>query len=163
MHQAAVTPTLKMLATLDRLLDKAAAYATARKLDEPKLLQARLYPDMLPLVQQIQIVSDTAKGLVGRLAGKEVPSFPDTETTIAELKARLAKTADFIKGLQPSDFDGAETRTLTLPIGGGKTMEMSGLDFVLGRGTANFYFHVVTAYDIMRHIGVEVGKRDYLG
>lgn len=163
MHQAAVTPTLKMLATMDRLLDKAAAYAAARKLDESKLLTARLYPDMLPLSAQIQIVSDTAKGLAGRLAGKELPSFPDTETTIAELKARLAKTADFIKGLQPSDFEGSETRMVTLPAGAGKTVDMSGLDFVLTRGTANFYFHAVTAYDILRHIGVEVGKRDYLG
>jgi hypothetical protein len=163
MYQAGMPAVLKMLNNVSVWLDKAAAFCTARKMDESALLNARLYPDMFPLVRQVQIVSDNAKGMAARLAGQEVPSYEDTETTILELKARLAKTSDFVKSLHPSAFDGSETRTVSLPVGGGRKIEISGQDYLLANALPNFYFHATTAYDILRHCGLELGKRDFLG
>lgn len=163
MYQAAVPAVLKMMGNLSSILDKAQAYCAARKIEERVLLDARLFPDMFPLVRQVQIVSDTAKGLAARLAGQEPPSYPDTETSIPELKARIAKTVEFVKSLPPSQFDGAETRTVTLTFGGGRKVEFAGQDFLFNNALPNFYFHLTTAYDLLRHAGLEIGKRDYLG
>jgi uncharacterized protein len=163
MYQLAVPPVLKMLNNVTAWLDKAAAFCAARKMDEQLLLNTRLYPDMFPFARQVQSLSDHAKGLSARLAAHEVPSFPDTETTIAELKARIAKTAEFVQSLHPSAFDGAETRTVTLVFGGGRRVELSGQDYLSHGAFPNFYFHATTAYDILRHLGVEIGKRDFLG
>ncbi len=161
MYQASVPAILKMLNALSGVLDKAAAYCAARKIDEKNLLASRLFPNMLPLSAQIQIVSDNAKGITARLAQAEIPSFADTETTIAELKARLAKTADFIKGLHPSAFDGAEARAVVLKFPNAQ-LDFTGQDYLFVHGLPNFYFHATTAYDILRHAGVDLGKRDYL-
>ncbi len=163
MYQAGMPAVLRMLNNASVWLDKAAAFCAARKMDESALLNARLYPDMFPLVRQVQIMSDTAKGMAARLAGQDVPSYEDTETTILELKARLAKTIDFVKSLHPSAFDGSETRTITLTFGGGRKVDFTGQDYMLTNALPNFYFHSTTAYDIMRHCGVELGKRDFLG
>src|SRR5215831_6949741 len=118
MYQASVPAALQMLASLSAIIDKAAAHAAARKIDPSVLLNTRLYPDMFPLVRQIQLVADHAKSMAGRLAGIEVPKFPDTETGFDELKARLAKTADFVKSVQPAQIDGSENREITIPIPG---------------------------------------------
>ena len=163
MYQAAVPGILRMLHSLSAILDKAQTMVSARKWEDAKLLDARLFPDMFPLARQIQSVSDNAKGIIGRLSGSEAPSMPDTETTIADLKARLTKTAEFINSIHPSKFDGAETRTVSLPVGGGNKIELAGPDYLFLQGLPNFYFHATTAYDILRHCGLEVGKRDYLG
>jgi hypothetical protein len=162
LYQASVPAILKMLNALSGILDKAAAYCEARKIDEKVLLSSRLFPNMLPLSAQFQIVSDNAKGITARLAQAEIPSYPDTETTIAELKARLAKTAEFVKALHPGAFDGAEARTITLTFGGGRKVDFTGQDYLFVHGLPNFYFHATTAYDILRHAGLEIGKRDYL-
>jgi len=163
MYQAAVPGMVRMMTSLQKILDKAQAMAAARKMDEAKLLDARLFPDMFPLRNQIQSVSDNAKGLAARLAGVQPPSMPDTETTIAQLKERLAKTVDFLKSLDPAKFDGAESRMIDIPVGGGRTVQATGLDYMNNGGLPNFYFHATTAYDILRHCGLEIGKGDYLG
>ena len=163
MYQASVPGVLRMMNSLSAILDKAKAMAAARKWEDSTLLAARLYPDMFPLTRQIQIVSDTAKSIGARLAGIEVPSYPDTETSIDELKARLAKTADFLKSIHPSKFDGAETRQIVLTLGTGRKLEFTGQDFLFSNALPNFYFHATTAYDILRHCGLELAKRDFLG
>jgi hypothetical protein len=163
MYQATVPGMVRMMTSLQKILDKAQAMATARKMDEARLLDARLFPDMLPLSSQIQSVSDNAKGLAARLAGVAPPSMPDTETTIAQLKDRLGKTIDFLKSLDPAKFEGAESRMVNIPVGGGRTVQASGLDYVNNGGLPNFYFHATTAYDILRHYGLDIGKGDYLG
>ena len=163
MYQATVPGMVRMMTSLQKILDKAQAMATARKMDEARLLDARLFPDMLPLSSQIQSVSDNAKGLAARLAGVAPPSMPDTETTIAQLKDRLGKTIDFLKSLDPAKFEGAESRMVNIPVGGGRTVQASGLDYVSNGGLPNFYFHATTAYDILRHYGLDIGKGDYLG
>lgn len=162
MYQASVPAFLKMLTNLSAILDKAAAHAAARKIDPSVLLNTRLYPDMLPLTRQIQIAADFAKGVPARLAGLEPPKYEDKEASFDELKARLAKTADYIKTLKPEQIDGSENRDITLPIGG-NPMTFKGQPYLVNFGLTNFYFHVTTAYAILRHCGVEVGKRDFLG
>jgi hypothetical protein len=162
-YQAAVPGVVRMMTSLQKILDKAQAMVDARKWDDAKLLDARLFPDMFPLSRQIQSVSDNAKGLAARLAGVQPPSMPDTETTIAQLKDRLGKTIDFINSLDPAKFEGAESRMVDIPAGGGRTVQTTGLDYMNFGGLPNFYFHATTAYDILRHCGLEVGKRDYLG
>jgi hypothetical protein len=154
---------LQILASLSGILDKADAYATARKIQPEVLLATRLFPDMLPLSKQIQITCDHAVRGCARLSGGEVPSFPDTETTIAELKQRLAKTADYVKSIKPALFDAAADRDVTFPIGGGKTMTMKGQQYLTSFSLPNFYFHATTAHGILRLCGVEIGKRDFLG
>jgi hypothetical protein len=163
MYQACVPGVLKMMTSLVKMLDKGAAWAEARKLKEADLLNARLYPDMYTLTRQIQTVSDGAKGMTARLAGQTPPSMPDTETTVAELKARLEKTIEYVKSLHPSSFDGSETRTITLNFGDGRKVEFNGQDYLFTNALPNFYFHATTAYDIMRHIGVDLAKRNFLG
>jgi len=151
-----------MLGNLAAILTKAAAHADARKIDHGILLNARLYPDMLPLIKQVQIASDTAKGCIARLAGVDIPKFEDDETGFADLQARIAKTIAFIDGIQPGQVDGSEGRDITLQIRD-KKLELKGQEFMINRALPNFYFHVATAYNILRHNGIEIGKSDFLG
>lgn len=151
------------LNTLSALLDKGAAYAEAKKFDPTVLLNARLFPDMFPLARQVQAACDQAKNGSARLAGVEPPRYPDDEKTIAELKARIAKTIDFIKSVDGGSIDASADREISFPIGPNKTGHMKGADYLNYFALPNFHFHLTTAYDILRHSGVEVGKLDYLG
>jgi hypothetical protein len=162
MYQASVPAFLQILGSLTAILDKAAAYAAARKIDPAVLINARLYPDMFPLARQVQLVSDFAKNTTARLAGAEMPKYPDTETTFDELKARLAKTADFIKSFAPAQIDGAEDREISLTVGG-QPMTFKGRQYLVHFALPNFYFHATTAYAILRHNGLDIGKRDFMG
>jgi hypothetical protein len=162
MHQAGAGRFAAMLRNLSAILDKAEAYAAARKIDPAALTAFRLYPDMFPLTRQVQIACDTAKGAVARLAGVEIPTHEDTEQTFAELKARIAKTLDFIASVPAAKIDGADEREVTIRQRG-QDVKMSGLQYLLAVAQPNFYFHVATAYNILRHNGVELGKRDFLG
>jgi hypothetical protein len=150
------------LNNLSTLIDKAAAYTEAKKLDPTALAQVRLFPDMFPLSRQVQIACDTAKGGAGRLAGVEIPKHDDTETTLPELKQRIAKTLDFVKGIKASQLEGAETRSIELK-GPNRTLSFTGLSYVNHFVLPNFYFHASITYAILRTNGVEVGKSDYLG
>lgn len=161
MHQAAVPPVIRTLNALSAILDKAAAHCEARKIDPSVLLGYRLAPDMYPLARQIQIVTDQAKGMAARLAGVEVPSYADTETTFDELKARVAKTVDFVQSIPAEAFEGSEDRQVTLKMR--QEMTFNGRDYAFGFVLPNFYFHAATAYDILRHAGVELGKMDFMG
>ncbi|HTN28275.1 MAG TPA: DUF1993 family protein [Burkholderiales bacterium] len=162
MYQASAPRFANMLKNLSAILEKAQAHAEAKKIDPVVLLESRLYPDMFPLVRQVQIVSDNAKGAVARLAGVEVPKYEDTEETIADLRARLAKTIDFVESIKPAQIDGSENNDIHLKLGP-REVTWKGMQYLLGFALPNFYFHVVTAYDILRHNGVEVGKRDFIG
>jgi hypothetical protein len=162
MYQASAPRLANSLTNLSTILDKAAAHAEAKKIDPSVLLQSRLYPDMLPLLRQVQISSDNAKGAVARLAGVEVPKYEDTEETIADLKQRLAKTIDFVSSFKPAQIDGSEEKDIHLKLGPTE-VTFKGMQYLLGFVLPNFYFHVVTAYDILRHNGVEIGKRDFIG
>jgi hypothetical protein len=153
---------VKTLGNLSAILDKAAAHATAKKIDPSVLLNARLYPDMFPLIRQIQLASDFAKGSVARLAGQEPPKYEDTETTIGELQARIARTIDFMQSLNAAAFAGAETREISLKIRD-TVQKYAGLPYLAHVALPNFFFHATTAYDILRHNGVELGKRDFIG
>ncbi|HTT36344.1 MAG TPA: DUF1993 domain-containing protein [Burkholderiales bacterium] len=162
MYHASAPRFVNMLNNLSAILDKAQAFADARKIDPTVLASARLYPDMLPMARQVQIASDTAKGAVARLAGIDIPKYEDTEQTLADLKARIAKTIAFIGTVKPAQIDGSEDREITLKLGG-KEVKYTGMQYLLGFAQPNFYFHVTTAYDILRHNGVEIGKADYIG
>jgi hypothetical protein len=161
MYEACVPGLQRALAALDGILDKAAAFAEERKIDPAVLTSARLAPDMLPLSRQVHLLSDTAKGACARLAGVPVPGFEDTETTFPELKARIAKTLDFIATVRPEQMEGAQGRDITLKAGP-RELSFKGLDYLVLFVLPNFYFHVTTAYDILRHNGVPLGKLDYL-
>jgi uncharacterized protein len=162
MYQVSVPRFIHMLENLSRIFDKAEAHAEAKKIDPATLPNARLFPDMLPLTAQVQIACDAAKGVAARLAGIPIPAFEDNEKTLADLKARIAKTIDFLKTVKPAQIDGSEDKDLVVKVAGNDT-HYSGMTFLLGRAIPNFYFHVATAYDILRHNGVEIGKRDYIG
>ena len=162
MYQASAPRFANMLKNLSAILEKAQAHAEAKKIDPAVLLESRLYPDMLPLVRQVQIASDNAKGAVARLAGVEVPKYEDTEETLADLRARLAKTVDFVESFKPAQIDGSEGNDIHLKLGP-REVTWKGMQYLLGFALPNFYFHVVTAYDILRHNGVEIGKRDFIG
>ncbi|HEY8519647.1 MAG TPA: DUF1993 domain-containing protein [Gammaproteobacteria bacterium] len=151
-----------MLGNLDKILSKAEADAEARKIDPQVFLHGRLAPDMLPFTRQIQIMSDQAKGSASRLAGREPPKWADDEQTFADLHARIAKTIDYLKTFGRDDFGGWETRDVELKFPNG-TLSFEGKDYFLGFVIPNFYFHYTTAYLILRHNGVQIGKRDYLG
>jgi hypothetical protein len=161
MYDIAIPTFQKRLAALEAILDKAAEQAAAKKIDFAVLLGSRLYPDMFPLTRQIQLATDFAKAAPARLAGVEVPSFPDVETTLPELKERIAKIQALLKGYKPEQFEGSETRELSLKVGG-QDVTMSGRDYLLHVSFPNFYFHCATAYDILRHNGIEIGKRDFV-
>ena len=162
MYQASVPRFVHTLGSLSLILDKAQAHADAKKLDPLVLTAYRLYPDMLPLTRQVQIACDAAKGAVARLAGADIPKHEDVEQSCADLKARIAKTVDFIKSFGPARIDGTEDKEVVLKIQG-NDVKLSGIQYLLGFATPNFYFHVTTTYNILRHNGVEVGKRDFLG
>ncbi len=151
-----------ILGNLDWFLDKAAHNAKERKIEPAVFLAARLAPDMLPLTRQIQIGCDLAKNSVARLAGQEPPRFEDTETTIEQLRARIARTQDYLKSLPANAFEGAATRDIKVPAGE-RTLEFKGLEFLQHWAIPNVFFHVTTAYNILRHNGVDLGKRDFIG
>ena len=161
MYRASVPVFLQILPATSACLDKGAAYAAAKKLDPAVLLQSRLFPDMHPLVRQVQIASDFAKSTVARLAGVDPPKFDDTETTIDQLKARIAKTLDYVKEFRPSQIDGSEERDITIPMGG-QSRSFKGENYLVGFAMPNFIFHATTAYAILRHNGVELGKADFM-
>ncbi len=162
MHAFSVELFSQALGNLSWILEKGAASAANRKIEPAVLLAARLAPDMLPLTRQIQIAGDLAKNSVARLAGQEPPRFEDTETTIEQLRARLARTIDFLKSVPASAFEGAETRDIKLPAGE-RTLEFKGLAFLQTWAIPNVFFHVTTAYNILRHNGVDLGKKDFIG
>ena len=162
MYQASVPTFIRMLNNLTAILEKGAAHAETKKIDPAVLVNSRLYPDMLPLMQQIQIASDHAKGSAARLAGLESPKFEDNEKTFPELIARINKTISYLNTLKPEQIDGSEERTITLAMRT-RTLSFQGMQYLLNFALPNFYFHVTTAYDILRHCGVELGKRDFLG
>ena len=162
-YDATVPAFLQILGSLSGLLTKAEAHCEAKKIQPDVLLNARLFPDMLPLSKQIQLASDFAAKGCARLTHSEVPTTPDTEKTFAELKARLAKTIDYVKTYKPEQFEGADTKEVTFPVGPNNSMTLKGQQFVSGYAFPNFYFHAATAHGILRHNGVEIGKRDFLG
>lgn len=162
LHAVSIPVFDRMLRNLSTLLDKATADAVARKFDVAVLLDARLYPDMFPLTRQVQLACDFAKGASARLAGVPVPAFPDEEKTVDELKERLGRVREFIGSMSPSDVDAGATRDITIKLRDG-SVEMKGLDYLNNMAMPNFYFHVTTAYAILRHNGVSIGKRDFVG
>jgi len=162
MYQASVPRFANILSNLSNILDKAQAHIDATKIDPATLTTYRLFPDMLPFTKQVQIACDTAKGAVARLAGIENPVHEDNEKTLPELKARIAKTLTFIQSVSPAQIDGTEDKDIVIRRGETET-HYKGMQFLLGSAIPNIYFHVTTAYNILRHNGVEIGKRDYLG
>jgi len=162
MYQASTPRFANMLRNLSALIDKAEAHCAAKKIDPVALTTYRLYPDMFPFTRQVQIACDTAKGAVARLAGAEIPKYEDTEQTFAELKARIAKTIDFIESVGASKIDGSEDKEIVLAMRSGER-RFKGMQYLLGHAYPNFYFHVTTAYAILRHNGVDVGKGDFIG
>jgi hypothetical protein len=151
------------LNALSAVLDKAEAFAAAKKIDPAVLLHARLSPDMFDLTRQVQVATDGAKRGSARLAGVEPPSYPDNETTIAQLRERIAKTVAFLKTLDRAKIDASAEREIAIPLGGDKKGQMKGDDYLNHFMLPNFYFHCTTAYAILRHNGVDIGKRDFLG
>jgi len=162
MYQASVPRISNSLNNLSNLLDKAQAFVDAKKLDETALTRFRLYPDMLNMTRQVQIACDTAKGVIARLAGVEPPVYEDNEQSLADLKARIAKTVAFIQTFKPEQIDGTEDKDIVTKRGEKET-HYKGMQFLLGHGLPNVYFHVTATFCILRHNGVEIGKRDYLG
>jgi hypothetical protein len=162
LYQVAVPPVLQMLENLDAILDKAEAHCTAHKIAPEVLLQTRLFPNMFAFTRQIQIATDQAKGCIARLAGVDLPSYPDSETSFAELKQRLAKTIAFIKTFTPAQIDGAEEKEIILKVGG-QERKFLGQPYLLNFVLPNLYFHATTAYNILRANGVELAKSDFLG
>jgi len=163
MYQSAVPVFKQMLGGLADVLAKASAHAEARKIEPPALLQARLFPDMFALVRQVQVACDFAAGVSARLAGVEVPAYEATEQSFADLQARIAQTQAFIAALPEAQFAEAATREIITRPGTPKERRFSGQDYLLHYGLPQFFFHVATAYAILRHNGVDVGKKDYMG
>jgi len=161
-YQASVPVLVRALNNLAAIVDKAAAHAEARKIDPAVFINARLAPDMFPLARQIQSASDSAKGCAARLAGIAVPSYADTEASFPDLQARIAKTIAFLQSVGEAQIEGSETRTVTMRMRGGE-VNFTGQSYLLGYVLPNFFFHVTTAYAILRHNGVEIGKTDFLG
>jgi hypothetical protein len=162
MYQASAPRFANTLRNLSAILDKAQAHAEAKKLDPAVFGSLRLIADMFPLSRQVQIACDTAKGAVARLAGVEIPKHEDTEQTIPELKARIAKTLEFIGSVPAAKIDGSEAREVVLKMRSGEH-KYTGLQYLMGHALPNFYVHVTTAYNILRSNGVDIGKRDYIG
>lgn len=161
-YDSVVPPLLRNLANLQTIIDKGADWARAKAVDDSVMLGLRIYPDMFPFSRQVQITCDLSVRGASRLACVEIPSYPDTETTFAELGGRIAIASDFLKSLQPAAFEGAEGRTIEL-MAGGTPMTFSGADFIRGFIFPNVYFHASMAYALLRHVGVDVGKMDFLG
>lgn len=162
MYQASVPRFANILGNLSGIMDKTQAHIDAKKIADATLTGYRLFPDMLPLATQVQIACDTAKGVVARLAGIDAPVYEDDENTIADLKARIAKTIAFIESVAAAQIDGTEDKAIVTKRGDKET-HYAGMQFLLGHAIPNFYFHVTTTYNILRHNGVEIGKRDYIG
>jgi hypothetical protein len=162
MYGASLPVFERSLGAMLKILDKGAAWAAAKKVDEAVLCATRMTPDMLPFSRQVQIACDQAKGCMARLAGVEIPKFEDTEKTIPELKARIEKTLAFCRSIKREQVDGSDGREIVLPIGG-NPMKFTGEQFLLGFALPNFFFHCTTTYAILRQAGVEIGKRDFLG
>lgn len=162
-YSASVPVFKQMLTALSDVLKKAEAHVTEKNIEPNALLQARLFPDMFPLVRQVQIAADFAKGVSSRLAGVEVPSWPDTEVTFADLQALIAKALTYIGSLDAAQFDGSENREIVLRPGTPKEKKLVGSAYLQNYGLPQFFFHATTAYAILRHNGVEIGKRDYMG
>jgi len=162
MYTASVPPIIRSLTNLRSILEKAMTYAEAKKIDPSVLVNARLYPDMFPLSRQVQIATDVAKGAVSRLAGTEPPKYEDNEATFPELLARVDKTIALLESFKPEQIDGSEDRTIALPMHD-RTVNFKGLPYLLDFVLPNVYFHVATVYAILRHNGLEIGKRDFLG
>jgi hypothetical protein len=152
----------RALLNLDAIVSKTEAYADERKIDPAVLVQARLFPDMLPFVAQIRIATDTAKGAAARLSGKDLPSWPDDEADFQQVHARIRKALDFLSGFKRDQFEGSEDKKIELKLGK-EHVKFSGREYVLGFVLPNFYFHVTMAYAILGHSGVPLGKRDFLG
>lgn len=163
LYDASVPAFLQILGSLSGILTKAEAHCAAKKVQPEVLLSARLYPDMLPLSKQIQLACDFSGKSCARLAHIDVPTTPDTEKTFEELRQRLAKTADYLKKFTPAQFEGADSREVTFPVGPDRTMTLKGQEFLNRVAFPNFYFHAAIAHGILRHNGVEIGKRDFLG
>jgi uncharacterized protein len=163
MHSASAPIFIRMFTNLLTWLDKAEAHAAARKFDSVNYLGLRLAPDMLPLVKQIQIASDAAKGAMARLAGAEIPSWEDNEASLADLRARVQKTIDYVKGFSAAQIDGSEDKPITIPRRSGEPLQFGGETYLKHFALPNFYFHVTTTYALLRHAGVDLGKGDYLG
>ena len=162
-HDASVPAFLQILGSLSGLLTKAEAHCKAKNIQPEVLLNARLYPDMYPLARQIQTTCDFAAKTCARLTGSEVPSTPDTEKSFEELQTRIAKATDYVKSFKPAQFEGADTKDVTFPMGPDKTMTLKGQQFISNFSLPQFYFHAAIAHGLMRHNGVEVGKRDFMG
>jgi hypothetical protein len=162
MYEASIPLLLRAFDSLSAILAKGEEYAKANGIDPAELIQTRLVADMAPLASQVQRASDTAKGCAARLTGVTPPAMEDNEVTFADLKARIDKTVAFLKSVTPAQFDGSDTRTVELKLGAEPT-RFDGKTYLLGFVLPNFYFHVTTAYDILRHKGVPVGKKDFLG
>lgn len=163
LYDLSIAPMLRSLRNLDAIVGKAEAYADADdNIDQATLIQARLYPNMRPFVFQIRVATDTAKGAAARLTGREIPSWADDEETFADVHARLGKGIDYLSGFKPADFDGAEERPIELKLGP-NVVKFTGSSYLSSFVLPNFFFHVTTAYNILRHNGVAIGKRDFLG
>ena len=162
MYDASIPVLARFLRALDRILDKAQAHADRKNFDSAVLVQSRLAPDMFPFARQVQIACDMAKFCAARLTGTEAPRHEDGEATVAELKARIAKTLDYLEGVKPAAFEGSETRDVNLKFPNGMSLDFKGADYLFGFIWPNFHFHMATAYDILRHNGVELAKSDYL-
>lgn len=162
MYQASAPCFVRMLKNLSVILDKAEAHADAKKIEHTVLTGDRLFPDMFALARQVQIATDSAKGAMARLAGAEIPKFEDTEQTFGDLKTRIAKTIAYVETFKPAQIDGTEDKDIVIKAGG-KEMKFKGTDFLLGFAYPNFYFHITTTYNLLRHRGVEIGKWDFLG
>src|SRR3954465_2714360 len=162
MYQASAPRFANMLRTLSALIEKAEAHCAAKKVDAAAITAFRLYPDMFPFTRQVQIACDTAKGAVARLAGVDIPKHEDTEQTFAELKARIAKTIDFVESISAAKIEGSDDKEIVLQMRSGER-RFKGMQYLLGHAYPNFYFHVTSAYNILRHNGVEVGKADFIG
>ncbi|HWT55250.1 MAG TPA: DUF1993 domain-containing protein [Rhodocyclaceae bacterium] len=163
MYQASIPVFIRGLENLSHILAKGAAHAEAKKVDPSVFITSRLYPDMFALARQVQIASDTAKGAAARLSGIENPSFADTESTFPELQERIAKTIVFLKSIKPEQIDGSEDRPVVLPTRSRGDIHFTAQNYLLQQALPNFYFHVTTAYAILRHNGVELGKWDFYG
>ena len=163
MYDASIPVIKPMLGGLSDVLAKAEAHAAARKIDPAALLQARLVPDMLPLVRQVQIACDFAKSVPSRLAGVDVPAYEDSEQSFEELRARIARTLAFIDGIDAAAFDGSEATEIVLRPGTPKERRIAGQAYLLNYGLPQFFFHVTTAYAVLRHSGIEIGKKDFMG
>lgn len=163
MYTVSVPVFMQHLNGLSAVLDKAAAWAAARKVNEADLLNMRLSPDMFTLARQIRAATDHAANAAGRLSGKELLKFANEETTLAQFKERISKTIDYLKGMKPAEIDGTEGKEIKITFPNGNTREFTGQSLLLGNSLPNFYFHATTAYDILRTCGVEIGKRDFMG